>query len=411
MTAATEEAVEARPAHSTCELADILRAHAPGYARAHSLPSSHRKVIRDITACRTAALGGHLERCDSCGYERPAYNSCRNRHCPKCQCLAKARWLEARRAELLPVGYFHLVFTLPHHLNPLALYNKKPVYDILFHAAARTLTDFGADPRHGLEGRMGFTAILHTWDQPLRYHVHLHCLVPGGALSFDGSEWRNAPDNFLFPVRALSRVFRGKFIEALQEAFAREEILFPGGTDRHAVHSLIRSLWDTEWVVYCKRPFSGPAGVLDYLGRYTHRVAISNHRILSLEDGKVVFTFRDRGDRNRRKTATVEAEEFIRRFLLHVLPHSFMRVRHFGFLSNRSKGKWLPVCRRLLGQPEALPPEQLTTEDLLSRLTGTDITRCPCCGAGTMRVVETLLPQSCARELVCSGIPPPGGTR
>lgn len=409
----SEEAAGRTTRPQSCELADILRACWRDYARAHPLPASHGKVVRDIMACRTAALGGHLERCDACGYERPAYNSCRNRHCPKCQSLVKARWLEARRSELLPVGYFHVVFTLPHQLNPLALANKRPIYDRLFRCAADTLKGFGADPRHGLEGRMGFSAILHTWDQLLHYHVHLHCLVPGGALSFDGNHWRSAPENFLFPVRALSRVFRGKFVQALREAFMEGEIVFPGETGgfvaREHLDQLTRSLWKTEWVVYCKRPFSGPEGVLDYLGRYTHRVALSNDRILSFKGGAVRFTYRDRSDHNQRKTAAVEADEFIRRFLLHVLPRSFMRVRHFGFLANRSKARWLPVCRCLLGQDgDCQPPRQVSTEELVRELTGTDITRCPCCGRGTMHIVEILPARSRPASLSHCGIPPPG---
>jgi hypothetical protein len=355
------------------------------------------KVMRAIEVCRTAELGGHVERCDRCGFETPAYNSCRNRHCPKCQAFAKAKWLEARKADLLPVGYFHVVFTIPHQLNALAVSNKRVVYDILFRAASRTLRQFGADPKHGLGGRIGFTAVLHTWDQQLRYHLHLHCLVAGGALSADGQRWIPARERFLFPVRALSRVFRGKFLHLLQEAFDRRELHFPGIISPLRTHERLAAftaqLRQKDWVVYAKRPFTGPEGVLDYLGRYTQRVAISNERITRVGDGKVTFTWRDRSDQNKRKPVTLEALEFIRRFLLHLLPESYVRVRHFGLLSARSKGRDLPRCRQLLGHsPCTDPVDQCTTEELMLLLTGRDLTRCPQCRQGTMCYLRELPP-------------------
>ncbi|MDA2934538.1 IS91 family transposase [Acidobacteria bacterium AH-259-D05] len=371
------------------EVADIFHLYGERYRQSHPLPSLHRKVMHAIEVCRTAALGGHLERCESCGYERPAYNSCRNRHCPKCQALTKARWLQARQAELLPTGYFHNVFTLPHELNPLALSNKTLIYNLLFASVSETLREFGADPRHGLDGKLGFIAVLHTWDQKLLYHVHLHCVIAGGALSHDGRQWKRSHPKFLFPVKALSRLFRGKFLAGLKKAYRSGQLVFPGvaatfaGT--RAFNRLLSQLWKKEWVVYSKRPFAGPRQVLDYLGRYTHRVAISNHRIRKLQDGCVTFSYRDRQDQNRSKELKLAAEEFIRRFLLHVLPSSHVRIRHFGFLANRHKKENLARCRKLFGLPGEVPkPLSLSVSDLMLQLTGQDVTKCPNCGTGTL---------------------------
>ena len=357
-------------------------------------------MMHAIKVCRTSYLGGHLEECDSCDYQRPVYNSCRNRHCPKCQSLTKARWLAARQGELLPVGYFHSVFTLPHEINPLALANQKVVYDLLFRSVAETLQEFGADPKHGLGGKLGFTAILHTWDQKLLYHVHLHCLIAGGALSHDsdGQTWTGTRPNFLFPVKALSRVFRGKFIYYLQKAFLAGKLFFPGkagplGTQK-GFSNLLKQLWSKEWVVYAKQPFAGPEQVLDYLGRYTHRVAIANHRLKQVEDGWVTFSYRDRRNGGRLKAMTLRAEEFIRRFLLHVVPGSYMRIRHFGFLANRNKERDLGRCRELLGVAHQLPESTLVssanTKELMLQLTGLDLTKCPWCQMGTMVAVEQI---------------------
>ncbi len=387
--------VEAAPrAQVRWEVADIFRLHGEAYRRAHSLPVSHLKVMRAIEVCRTAALGGHLDRCESCDFERPCYNSCRSRHCPKCQSLAKADWLEARTAELLPVGYFHNVFTIPHALNPIARCNKKVIFDILFSTVSQTLQEFGQ--RH-LGGKMGFTTVLHTWDQKLRDHIHLHCVIPGGALSPDRQRWVAAHPGFLFSVRALSKVFRGKFIEALKIAFAQGKLIFPGKTASlgtpEGFARLIQDLWRVPWVVYSKAPFAGPEKVLDYLARYTHRIAISNHRITKVEDGRVSFGYRDRADGNQRKTLTLDASEFIRRFLLHVLPPRYVRIRHFGFLASRSKGRDLPRCRELLGQPPDPPVEpQDTAPDRLLELTGVDLATCPRCHKRAMRTVEILEP-------------------
>lgn len=366
---------EARP-----ELADIFRQYGESYRHTHRLPAAHKKVMRAIEVCRTQELGGHLDRCDSCGFERPAYNSCRNRHCPKCQSLAKAKWLEKQTSELLPVGYFHLVFTLPHELNRLILTHKKILLALLFKAVSETLLEFG---RRRLGGTVGIIAVLHTWDQTLKDHFHLHCLIPAGALSVDYSRWIKARRNFLFPVKALSRVFRGKFLGLLQQAWERGKI---EPTDME-----IKALRQKNWIVYVKKPFGSPHTVLDYLGRYTHRVALSNDRILAVHHGQVTLSYRDRKDGDRKKTIILDAHEFIRRFLLHVLPEGFMRIRHFGFLANRSKKVALTQCRKLLRLDPALPHSPIqSAKDLLRDISGIDPTRCPCCQNGTMIVVGDL---------------------
>ncbi len=368
-----------------CELADIFRNYGQEYRQNHALPLSHLRVMRAVERCRTAALGGHLQQCDACGFERPAYNSCRNRHCPKCQSLANARWLEKQKLEILPVGYFHLVFTVPHELNRLILVNKKPLINILFHAVSETLLEFA---RTHLAGTLGLTAVLHTWDQILLDHFHLHCLVPAGALSGDQNRWIPAGKNFLFPVKALSIVFRGKFLEFLKKAFDQKKLLFVGQSaplaDGGTFTLLLKILRQKPWVVYAKKPFASPDSVLDYLGRYTHRVALSNNRICSLHNSEVTFTYRDRKNQNQLKLMKLQVYEFIRRFLLHVIPKGFMRVRHFGFLANRSKER-LSTCRQLLGLLPALPkPLQRSTHELMLALTGIDLTRCPRCRKGTL---------------------------
>jgi putative transposase/transposase-like zinc-binding protein len=360
---------EARP-----ELADIFGRYGESYQRTHRISSSQQKVMRAVSVCRTQELGGHLDRCDACGFERPAYNSCRNRHCPKCQALAKARWLEKQTSELLPVGYFHLVFTLPHELNGLILSHKKIILALLFKAVSKTLLEFG---QTRLKGTLGIVAVLHTWDQTLKDHFHLHCLVPAGALSFDQSRWIAVRKNFLFPVTALSQVFRGKFLGLLQQA--RDKGKIPPANNE------IKASRQKSWVVYAKKPFGSPQTVLNYLGRYTHRVALSNDRILQVQDGEVTLSYRDRRDGDRKKTMTLEAQEFIRRFLLHVLPDGFMRIRHFGLLANRSKKQALAQCRKLLKLDPALPQSPiLSAKDLLLKITGVDLSRCPCCHEGTM---------------------------
>jgi hypothetical protein len=362
------------------ELADVFRQYGERYRRTHRISAGAQKVMRAVSVCRTPELGGHLDRCESCGFERPAYNSCRNRHCPKCQALAKARWLEKQTSELLPVGYFHLVFTLPHELNGLILTHKKMVLALLFKAVSKTLLEFG---QRRLKGTLGIIAVLHTWDQTLKDHFHLHCLMPAGALSFDHSRWIAARKNFLFPVKALSQVFRGKFLTLLQQAYERGKL--------PAANYETKALCKKNWIVYAKKPFGSPQTVLDYLGRYTHRVALSNDRILRIENGEVTLSYRDRKDGDQKKTLLLDAQEFIRRFLLHVLPEGFMRIRHFGFLANRSKKHALAQCRKLLDLDPALPqcPVQ-SIRDLLLKITGIDLSRCPYCEKGTMIIVGNL---------------------
>jgi hypothetical protein len=361
------------------ELADIFRQYGGRFEQTHRVSACDQKVIRAVSVCRTKELGGHLKQCDTCGFEHPAYNSCRNRHCPKCQSLAKAKWLEKQTSELLPVGYFHLVFTLPHEFNRLILAHKKILLALLFKAVSETLLEFG-QRRFG--ATVGIIAVLHTWDQTLKDHFHLHCLVPAGALSLDHSRWIGARPNFLFPVTALSQVFRGKFLDLLQRACDKGKVP-PAYTE-------IKASRQKSWVVYAKKPFGSPQTVLDYLGRYTHRVALSNDRIVKVQNGEVTLSYRDRKDGNRKKK-TLDAQEFIRRFLLHVLPDGFMRIRHFGFLANRSKKQALAQCRRLLKLDRTLPeiPKE-SAKDLLLRITGIDLSRCPSCRQGTMIVVAEL---------------------
>lgn len=378
------------------ELADILRHHGAAYRQTHSLSRAQRQAMQGIETCRTAALGGHRETCDTCGAERLAYNSCRNRHCPKCQTLAKERWLAARRAELLPVEYFHVVFTLPHALNPLAQGNPRIIYTLLFHAVAATLTAFGRDPRH-LGGDVGGTAILHTWGQNLSQHLHLHCVVTGGALTRDGARWIAAPPGFLFPVRALAKVFRGKYLAALRRAFTAGKLRFAGAlaslADPDTFAHWLQELRHHDWVVYAKRPFAGPTQILEYLGRYTHRVAISNDRLVSHADGVVRFRWKDYADGDRVKVMALDAEEFIRRFLLHIVPAGFVRIRHFGFLANRTRRTKLTRCQALLAHPPAphVTPNE-SVRALMLRLTGIDVERCPLCQQGRLRRTEILPP-------------------
>jgi predicted Zn-ribbon and HTH transcriptional regulator len=387
MLPASQKLAAGKQGRAKWELADLFRQYGESYRQAHRLPASHLKVMRAIETCRTAALGGHLEKCNACGFERPAYNSCRNRHCPKCQSLAKVKWLWKQTSELLPVGYFHLVFTLTHELNRLVLAHKTILLNILFRAVSETLLEFG---RTHLRGQMGFLTVLHTWDQTLNDHFHLHCLVPAGALSFDQTCWVAAHKNFLFPVKALSLVFRGKFLALLKKACDQGKVKFPNQTEQA---KQLRAWRKKNWVVYAKKPFGSPDKVLDYLGRYTHRVALSNNRILSVQNDQVTFAYRDRRDGNRKKTMTLEVGEFIRRFLLHVLPNGFVRIRHFGFLANRSKKHSLSQCRQLLGLHPALPEiPQASPRDLLLELTGVDLSRCPTCKQGTMVIVAELPP-------------------
>ena len=382
--------MDAARAGRRVELADIVRTHGAAVRQGKRLTRGQHRALRAIAACRTAALGGHTEACDRCGAIRIAYNSCRNRHCPKCQTLAKERWLAARRAELLPIEYFHVVFTLPHALNPLAQGNPRVLYTLLFRAARETLATFGDDPRH-LGGELGGIAILHIWGQTLVQHLHLHCVVTGGALTRDGARWLPAKRGFLFPVRALARVFRGKSLAGLRRAFERQALRFAGSVaglaDPTAFGQFLAALRAHDWVVYAKPPFAGAAQVLEYLGRYTHRVAISNDRLVSVDADQVRFRWKDSAHGNRVKTMTLPAEEFLRRFLLHVLPGGFVRIRHFGLLANRGRAAKLARCRELLtAVPPEAPPAPDTVAALMLRLTGVDLTRCPVCRQGHLRL-------------------------
>ena len=376
------------------ELAHIFRDHGEAYRRTHRVCAPQRRVMQAIEDCRTAALGGHLEVCDHCGAEVARYHSCRNRHCPKCQTLAKERWIEARTAELLPVPYFHLVFTLPHEINPLAQGNPKAIYSLLFQAASETLQTFGRD-RKWLGGEIGITMVLHTWGQNLSQHLHVHSVVSGGALAPEG-RWIPAKRGFLFPVRALSVVFRAKYLEALQQAFEAGQIDFAGETTALAEPSAFRAflakLRGKDWVVYAKPPFGGPEQVLAYLGRYTHRIAIGNERLLDSENGSVRFRYRDYAHGNKVKVMRLPATEFIRRFLLHVLPKGFMRIRHYGLLANRHRTEHLATCRAALDVPTPAPREAETVEAFLSRVLRADPNRCPHCGQGRLRPIRALRP-------------------
>jgi hypothetical protein len=378
------------------EVADIFRAYGARYRAEHRLSAAQHKTMQDVMRCRTAALGGHLEQCQTCGARRPVYNSCRNRHCPKCQALAQAQWREAQQALLLPTPYFHLVFTLPHELNEVIRFNQRLLYNYLFHTVAETLKEFATDPRH-LGAELGFTAVLHPWGQTLMPHLHLHCIVTGGGLSLDGTRWiPGKKRGFLFPVRALAAMFRGKFLARLAAASRTGKLVLPEAcaalTSPVAWQDLLAKLRAKPWIVYAKAPLAGPHQVLNYLGRYTYRIAISNERLLDCHDGVVRFRYKDYAHGQARKEMTLNATEFIRRFLLHVLPHGFMRVRHYGLLANRQRNEKLTLCRTLLGCPS--PPRPLgraeSVHARIVRLTGVDITRCPICGSGPMRLIERL---------------------
>ncbi len=390
-----------------CEVADILRAHAEAYGGTYSPCAAQQKVMRHIMQCRTAALGGHLDRCDTCGHQRISYNSCRDRHCPKCQGLARQDWLEKRLQTLLPIPYFHVVFTLPQALNALTLGNPKILLNILFACAAQTLQQLAATPKH-LGAEIGFTAVLHTWGQNLLFHPHLHCVVTGGGLSPDGQSWVAARKKFFLPVKVLGRLFRGKFLDALRKAYASGKLHFAGATtelnDPLQWRRFLDQLYRKNWVVYAKPPFASPQHVFRYLGRYTHRVAISNHRILALENGQVTFTYKNYSAQGERQQMSLDALEFIRRFLLHVLPKGFTRIRHFGLCAGRQiRTKW-EIARMLLtttttAAAQLSTPAVATPDDrpwwkrLLDR-TGIDLMACPHCEHGRLVRQHELPPSS-----------------
>jgi hypothetical protein len=368
------------------EVADLIRAAGAGFLQRSRqwIGWKHVKVLLAIARCRTAALGGHLDQCTRCGHRAISYNSCRNRHCPKCQTAARERWIAARQQELLPTPYVHVVFTLPAQLAPLALQNKKLVYDLLFRASAETLLEIARDPQH-LGAEIGFFSVLHTWNQKLGLHPHVHCVLPAGGLSPDGRRWIKPHHAFFLPVQVLSRVFRGKFAAGLQRAFQDGQLHFSGNLALLAQPKTFaawrRLLFRNDWVVYAKPPFGGPEYVLQYLGRYTHRVAISNHRLVSLVDGQVTFRWRDSAHGNEQKLLTLSLDEFLRRFLLHVLPKGFIRIRYFGLLANRRRTPLLTLCFHLLGSAPQAEPESST-----ARLVP-NLRCCPQCG-GSMMVIQ-----------------------
>ena len=384
------------------ELADIFRAHG---AQLCGLSTQQQRVVAAITSCRTAVLGGHVRECGrGCGYTHISYNSCRDRHCPKCQGLERVRWQEARAADLLPVPYFHLVFTIPPDLHDIFLAHPRVAYGLLFGAVAQTLKEVAADKRN-LGAEIGLTAVLHTWTQKLRFHPHIHCIVPGGGLSPDRRSWVAVREDFFVSVRVLSAVFRGKLLAALEAAAGAGKIT--------SAPELLSRAARKSWVVYCKRPFAGPQQVLSYLGRYTHRIAIGNERIVAMADGDVTFSFKDRRDGDRRCEMTLPAASFLRRFLLHVLPRGFVRIRHYGLLANSVRRERIALCRELLGVP---PPEDTdaaddddspgeTWEEILLRLTGQDVTCCPECG-GVLRITRRLDPAHDASRIAHQAAPP-----
>ena len=372
------------------EVADLIRTAGSAFLERnrHWLSWKHIKVLLAIARCRTAALGGHLDECTRCGHRAISYNSCRNRHCPKCQTSARERWIAARQRELLPTRYVHVVFTLPRELAPLTLQNKKIIYDLLFRASAETLLEVARDPKH-LGAEVGFFSVLHTWSQKLGLHPHVHCVIPAGGLSLEHTRWVKSRDHFFLPIKVLSRVFRGKFVAALQCAFREGHLRFSGNLTLLAQPKIfaawLRPLFRKDWVIYSKPPFGGPQHVLQYLGRYTHRVAISNHRLISFADGKVTFRWRDSAHQNQQRLMTLSVDEFLRRFLFHLLPKGFVRIRHFGFLAHRRRTVLLPLCFQLLSsRPASQTGQGSSTADGAK-----DLWRCPQC-ASPMAVIERL---------------------
>ncbi len=370
------------------ELSDVIRRYGKDFIERFKPLGYHKGVLHALSVCRTAELGGHVDRCEDCGHIRISYNSCRNRHCPKCQIVNKERWIMAREADLLPVGYFHVVFTLPDCLNPLCHQHPKALYDLLFRSVRDTLFAFAADPKH-LGAEIGFIAVLHTWGQTLTLHPHLHCIIPAGGITVKGN-WKQSRSkgNFLFPVKALSKVFRAKFRDGL--------LLVAKDAGFEVSSELLRKMHQSNWVVYAKEPFLGPKQVIEYLGRYSHRVAISNHRIVSVDDGKVTFRYKDYRDCNRQKTMTLEATEFLRRFSLHILPPRFVKIRHYGFLSSRRKANELLVLqgKTIETTPQPVPMPKLPWQEVCRQRLNYDPEQCPCCQSGRMKTIEIILPRS-----------------
>jgi hypothetical protein len=380
------------------ELADVFKALDSDFSKTDTQSPSYeqRRVLRDIIQCRSAALGGHVEQCTQCSHQQIAYNSCRNRHCPKCQAAARKEWTQKRAAELLPVEYFHVVFTLPDQLSSLALQNKRVIYGLLFQAASETLLKIAGDPKH-LGAVIGFLAVLHTWGQTLQHHPHLHCVVPGGGLSPDHSRWIGCRKGFFLPVKVLSRLFRGKFVAYLKAANEQGRLVFHGQS-KHLSEgghfaSLLNEVSKLEWVVYAKRPFGGPVQVLKYLARYTHRVAISNQRLVSLSEGEVTFRWKDYADGNTVKEMTLDVREFTRRFLLHILPRGFVRIRHYGLLANRCRSERLECCRKLLASSATNAASLEAASVISDQCPDREPELCPVCGVGRMTILKKLEPE------------------
>ena len=378
------------------EVAEVIRRYGESFFRIHPQPSHHRRTLSALSQCRTAALGGHVDQCDECGATRISYNSCRNRHCPKCQGLSQQRWVEAREADLLPVPYYHLVFTLPDALNLLCLSNPRSLYHLLFRCSWETVQTFAADHKY-LGAQTGMVAVLHTWGQNLSLHPHVHAIVPGGGLTPQG-QWRMAKGKkkFLFPVKAMSQVFRGKFLAGLRALRAAGELAYQGQaaslSEDAAWRELCHCLYCKPWVIYAKRPFAGPQQVIRYLGRYTHRIAISNHRLRSIENGKVSFSWKDYRQGGKKGLMTLSANEFLRRFCLHILPPGFTRLRHYGILASRNKTQALAQARESLGVEAPPKPSEKDWQEKLHEVTGLDLGQCPCCKTGRMRLRRGLAP-------------------
>jgi hypothetical protein len=395
------------------EVADIIRSIGKSFIDRNRswLTGLHLKVLTAIERCRTAALGGHRDRCGRCGYETTSYsfNSCRNRHCGKCQTNARNNWIAARSRELLPVPYVHVVFTLPHQLGRLLFHNQRILYDLLFRASAATLLEVAADPKH-LGAEIGFLSVLHTWGQTLQFHPHVHCVIPSGGLAPDHQHWIRPRYPFFLPVRVLGAVFRGKFVAGLKRAWRAKQLCLPGELQQLAqekvFRSFVRSLYRQPWVVYAKPPFGGPQHVLHYLARYTHRVAISNHRLVNFADGKVTFRWKDYAHGSKKRLMTLSAEEFLRRFLLHALPLRFVRIRSFGFLANRHRADLLTLCRRILGSPpQPSPPPGESAAASVTQSAANPLWRCPQCG-GPMAVIDRLSAQQLHWKLMGLGVIP-----
>jgi len=364
------------------EVQDIFREYGDEFLKKYPVNRVQWKALNDIMNCRTAAMGSHIDKCGSCGYERISYNSCRNRHCPKCQTLAKEQWIENQERYLLNVGYFHVVFTVPHEMHMVFRQNQETMYNLLFKAVSETLLELGRNPKY-LGAKLGLTAVLHTWGQNLLYHPHIHCIVPGGGLT-DHRQWKCTRRKFFIPVKVLSEKYRGKFLAFMWA----EKLRFSGPIDHlnmhHEYDSFIAQLYRANWVTYCKPPFENPSKVIQYLGRYTHRVAISNNRILALEDGNVTFRWRDYSDDNKVKTLTIPAVEFIRRFMLHVLPKGLRKIRHYGLFAPGGKTERIRLCRRLTNTPAATWAEPRKLFDILLDKLGESFMKCPSCGAGRL---------------------------